>query len=91
MKNFSLYYFFILLISLYSQYNLKYMKKEYLLQDLHELKDKMDLYDSIVDNYGHFFSTDWVCNNLFGISKEDLDMYNKKILAKKRLDLLYGL
>lgn len=67
------------------------MKKECLLQDLHELKNKLGLYDSIVDNHGRLFSPEWICNNLFGISKEDLDMSNKKDVAKKRLDLLDGL
>jgi hypothetical protein len=67
------------------------MKKECLLQDLHELKNKLDLYDSIVDNHGHLFSPEWICNNLLGISKEDLDMYNKKDIARQRFDSLDGL
>jgi hypothetical protein len=67
------------------------MKKECLLEDLQKLKNKLDLYYSIVDNQEHFFSQEWVCNHLFGISKEDLDMSNKKNVAKERLDLLNGL
>jgi hypothetical protein len=67
------------------------MKKEYFLEGLEKLKNNLDSYNTVVNNQENFFSPEWVCQNLFGVSKEDVDMFDKKNIAKQRIDLLDGL